>query len=58
MSVPSFAGGGEAGDDHVRLETADVPDHVGQREVVIPDGQRFLRTFGEAEVEGAGEELG
>ena len=57
MAMAAFAGGGEARDDHVRLEAADVPDDVRENEIVIPDVQRLLRTFRKSEVESAGEEL-
>ena len=57
MTVTAFARCREAGDDDVGLEAAKVPHHVGQDRVVAPDGQRFLRRFGVAEVEGAREVL-
>src|SRR6185369_8524215 len=56
-SVASFAGRREARDDDVGLKSADGPDDVREDAVVAPDGERFVRTFGETEVEGAGEHL-
>ena len=47
----------EARHDHVRSETPDHPDDVGQNLVVIPEMKRFLRCLGETEIDRAREEL-
>jgi hypothetical protein len=47
----------EAGDHHVRLELPEDPDDIGQHLVVVPEAQRLLGRLGEAEIDGAGEEL-
>ena len=49
--------GVEAGDDDVGSEGADDADDVGRDFVLVPDSEGFVGAFGEAEVEGAGEEL-
>jgi len=52
-----LAGGREAGDDHVRLESADHPDHVAQHGLAAPDGQALLGRLGVAEIPRPREEL-
>ena len=48
---------GESQHDHVGLEAADHPHHVAQDFVVAPFLEGLLRRFGEAEIDGAREEL-
>ena len=57
MTVSAFAGRRKTRDDHVGLEAADVPHHVGQDRVVSPDLQRLGWTFRKSEVDCAREEL-
>src|SRR5205085_3487404 len=57
VAVAALAGRREAGDEHVGLEDANVPDDVGEHRVVAPDGQRLLRVLRIAEVDGAREGL-
>ena len=43
--------------DHIRPETANLPDDIGKNFVAIPNPQSFLRAFRKAEINRAGEEL-
>ena len=47
----------EAQDDHVGTEAADHPNHVAEDFVAAPLLETFLGRFGEAEIDGAREEL-
>ena len=57
VAVSALARRGEARDDHVGAEAAYDPDHVGEHFVVAPDAEGLFGRLGEAEVNGAREEL-
>ncbi len=57
MAVGAAALGGEAGDNHIRLELTNDADHVGEDFLAVPLRQRLLVVLGKAEIAGAGEEL-
>src|SRR5579863_86629 len=47
----------ETQDDHVGTEAADHPHDIAEDLIVAPFLETFLGSFGEAEIDGAGEEL-
>src|SRR5579872_684177 len=57
LAVAVARGAGESEDDDVGAEAADIPDYVSQDFFARPMGEGVLGSFGEAEVDGAGEEL-
>jgi hypothetical protein len=57
MAVTPPAIGGKAGDDHIRTEVPDHPDHIGESGLMAPDLQGLLWRLGVTEVDRAGEVL-
>src|SRR5438045_4226122 len=49
--------GAETRHDHIRPESANLPDDVGKNFIAIPNAQRFLRAFRKAEIDRAREKL-
>src|SRR5690242_17847613 len=57
MSMSGATVLGESGDEHIRLELPDDPDHITQYLLFIPGTERLCRRLGEAEIKGPGKEL-
>src|SRR5437764_12118325 len=57
MAVRLVVVGTEARHDHIRPESANLPDDVGKNFIAIPNAQSFLRAFRKAEINRAREKL-